>query len=1204
MHTFNRSKTRITVTFEGQCFDDLPRSAVKAGAVPLDDAPLRQEITALGFQIADEFFLEPSPHNQLQMLAGAGSSVAGTAFIEAELGEDEHAVILTDDDGLLRWHIPAQDPGNIQRAGVSAAPGTNRVRFVIPMASPSMETGRASGLLGFAWKAVKTFVLKWVAKKVIDFAVDKLESGIETGPVILSVQGSTDCVRDPDTWKPKMEKPRIDLPGNRTPRVLLFIHGTFSSTLGSFGALAAMAQADSAAGDGSGFIAAACNQYDLILGFDHKTISESPSENAGQILRFLKQIRWPRPPMIDTVCFSRGGLVFRSLIEQKIHKEKFDASFRKAIFVGCTNAGTLLANPDNWNTLIDLYTNIAAGATAAIGAVTGGAWSIAARQILKGVSILLKHIVAYAATSRSAPGIEAMNPSSSFITAINKAETPIASYKDLEYYFVTGDFEPRTASGGLRERFKLWLADGLVDRLMQRAPNDLVVNTGSMTNIDPDRENIRVLGSLPYMKTDGVFHTVYFAQKRTALFLGASLGIPGFDMAASHAFMLIQDNRKTPNYTSNVNVLPDRVDLRDWPYQPHLRPLPDELVNLDLVPEILDQGREGACTGFALSAVINYLLSNRSLRRRTSPFMLYEMARKYDEWPGEEYEGSSARGAMKGWLAHGVCERNHWPVSGMYQLTPDIAKNAMRTPGGAYYRVDHRNIRDMHAALLETGILFATLMVHEGWNDPQMMTTLTYFSNGNKLTRDIRVIARVGRATGGHAVAIVGYTKNGFIIQNSWGESWGSGGFALLPYEDYLLHAMDVWVAQLGVPIEDNVWNDVVELSSDRASTIAGLFRAGKGIPLEEIRPYIIDVENNGRLSRSGKYWTTEADLQQLFFKTIANRVYGSEAKSWKKPRLMLFLHGGLNSEEDAAKRVVAIRDVCLANEIYPLHIMWETSAKETLIHLIEDIFSQEDKRAGSFREWFDKYRAHLRDAKNRAIEISLAKPGQAFWNEMKENARLASLSPDGAIQIASRYVSESLKLAGALKADQWEIHVVAHSAGSIFSAYAIPTILSLGLPLKTVQFLAPAISMDEFAGTLMPLIYGGRCPLPSMYILDDETEKRDTVSRLYGHSLLYLVSNAFESRREMPILGMQKFLDPGMYEPQEPEIRAIQNVYRSNPKQLIVSNSRNDGRSSSRTHGGFDNDLSTMNSVLRVILGLKQNQDPPIMFTAQMLDY
>ena len=37
---------------------------------------------------------------------------------------------------------------------------------------------------------------------------------------------------------------------------------------------------------------------------------------------------------------------------------------------------------------------------------------------------------------------------------------------------------------------------------------------------------------------------------------------------------------------------------------------------------------------------------------------------------------------------------------------------------------------------------------------------------------------------GGHAVAIVGYTPDRFIIRNSWGTEWGSSGFALasIPY--------------------------------------------------------------------------------------------------------------------------------------------------------------------------------------------------------------------------------------------------------------------------------------------------------------------------------------------------------------------------------------------------------------------------------------
>src|SRR5688572_9302182 len=149
------------------------------------------------------------------------------------------------------------------------------------------------------------------------------------------------------------------------------------------------------------------------------------------------------------------------------------------------------------------------------------------------------------------------------------------------------------------------------------------------------------------------------------------------------------------------DAFPDRIDIRDWSYQPHLGALPDQIVSCDSVPAILDQGQEGACTGYALAAVINFRIAARKLRRQVSPRMLYEMARRYDEWPGEDYEGSSARGAMKGWVAHGVCSEESWPadLKGPENLSYEIAEESILTPGGAYYRVMHRNVRDMHAAL-------------------------------------------------------------------------------------------------------------------------------------------------------------------------------------------------------------------------------------------------------------------------------------------------------------------------------------------------------------------------------------------------------------------------------------------------------------------------------------------------------------------------
>ena len=644
-----------------------------------------------------------------------------------------------------------------------------------------------------------------------------------------------------------------------------------------------------------------------------------------------------------------------------------------------------------------------------------------------------------------------------------------------------------------------------------------------------------------------------------------------------------------------LDAVPDRIDVRDWFYQPALAPLPDQLINIDLVPEILDQGSEGACTGFALGAVINFQLAHRNLinarnrERAVSPRMLYEMARKYDEWPGEKYEGSSARGGMKGWVAHGVCSRKSWPDNrfGAEHFTYELGAEGQNTPGGAYYRVMHRNIRDMHAALYEAGILYVTLMVHAGWDEPGPTTkTITYTSTNNLITRELPVIVRKGRADGGHAVAIVGYTRDGFVIQNSWGEGWGSGGFALLPYEDWMLHATDCWVAQLGVPVSLDVW-----AKDGAADTTAGLQRASRAIPLSEIRPYVVDIGNNGKLSDSGDYWTTEKDLERLF------ESIREQTKTWSKRRVMLYLHGGLNKEDAVAQRVVAFRDVCLENEIYPIHIMWETGFWESLKSSILDLFTNEDERAGA--EWLNKLRGGVVDAKDRTIEITAAGPGTKLWDEMKENARLSSV-PGGGMSLLAKHAVLALSALTPGDKKKWELHVVAHSAGSIFAAYAIDKLVSLGANFSTMQFLAPAITVEAFKRLLLPDISKGRCPRPTIYALSDVGERDDTCGP-YGKSLLYLVSNAFEGQREAPILGMERFISSSSQDPNKELVdKDVETLLKKDvdglpglviagagPKAAVLTPTL----SRSETHGGFDNDESTMNSVLFRILRNKPSR-------------
>ena len=34
------------------------------------------------------------------------------------------------------------------------------------------------------------------------------------------------------------------------------------------------------------------------------------------------------------------------------------------------------------------------------------------------------------------------------------------------------------------------------------------------------------------------------------------------------------------------------------------------------------------------------------------------------------------------------------------------------------------------------------------------------------------------------------------MVQNSWGTAWGASGFAVLPYDDWIVNATDAWACR------------------------------------------------------------------------------------------------------------------------------------------------------------------------------------------------------------------------------------------------------------------------------------------------------------------------------------------------------------------------------------------------------------------------
>ena len=119
----------------------------------------------------------------------------------------------------------------------------------------------------------------------------------------------------------------------------------------------------------------------------------------------------------------------------------------------------------------------------------------------------------------------------------------------------------------------------------------------------------------------------------------------------------------------------------------------------------------------------------------------------------------------------------------------------MKTPLGAYYRVNARRLDDMQSALTELNAVAASAAIHEGWRKP-----VREMHNGQPIWVIRRPEGRDPEPLGGHAFLLAGYNDVGFLVQNSWGTTWGRHGYATLPYADWLDNAYDAWVARPGVP--------------------------------------------------------------------------------------------------------------------------------------------------------------------------------------------------------------------------------------------------------------------------------------------------------------------------------------------------------------------------------------------------------------------
>jgi C1A family cysteine protease/peptidoglycan hydrolase-like protein with peptidoglycan-binding domain len=624
-----------------------------------------------------------------------------------------------------------------------------------------------------------------------------------------------------------------------------------------------------------------------------------------------------------------------------------------------------------------------------------------------------------------------------------------------------------------------------------------------------------------------------------ALWDAASLPAAALNSRAAKAKETKVAKETKPTSKRNLKASKDAIDIRDRLYTPPPVSLFDEFPPRDkvkvLLPRytraklILDQGQEGACTGFGLASVINYLRWRKQEQpaklESVSPRMLYNLARRYDEYAGEDYDGSTCRGAIKGWFNHGVCSWTDWPYDSTASVAPryGYARNATQNTVGVYYRIDIKLISDMQAAIQTVGAVYVSACTHDGWNE---VPTIKGVPGGHEA---LPVIGYDGRRAqlGGHAFALVGFNTQGFVLQNSWSAEWGAGGFAVLTYEDWLANAMDAWVVSLGVP-------GVVAGRSVAKGGAAG--PAGRAGSVDTSRwwseaqayQHSVVLGNDGRVSN---YHTQDDRTRTLSYQaTVLPTEWFRQHAATGKKRLVIYAHGGLNSESAAIDRARAMGRYFEGNGCYPLFLVWKTGLLESIGGIIEDKWRQRPAGAGFLGRLADEITARITEQTDRWIEETIGRQGaKPIWSEMKQNASAAFEPSRGGQQL----INALMQLVDTF-GSELEIHLVGHSAGAIILGHLVKAM--------SAQAQARATSVDKLLASLH--LYAPACtvqfanehyaPYPALLqrsrieVLSDKVELDDNTASIYRKSLLYLVSNALEPDLRTPILGLAKVFPGG----------------------------------------------------------------------------
>ncbi len=491
---------------------------------------------------------------EVTMQHGRGSGVDVKEF---DL-PDQHIIEAELENGLILFRR-ADEIGEVS----SDRSGSGGTQLVLPQSLD--QSGNSRGLGAFAVRTYRFFSGSGLGEKAAYATARKLEQK----PRELDGWPYKPAYRDKDVLLPLMRDGgfgEIDasLATRDGAEILVLIHGTASSTMGSFGPIV-HGKSDGTLSPGTTSRTQwerLCKRFKdpkddneekrcLIYGFEHHTLTRSPVQNAIALLEAI-----PRNARLHMLSHSRGGLVgeLLCLLPDTLDKDDLDRyanaglprddldkfkqlmafkapQVQQFVRVAAPMQGTLL-NSDRIDTTFSLLFNL-------MKIVPGGQNVLAdafrefAREFIatrEDVSVL--------------PGLAAMSPESALVAILNRANRTIESPLTV----VSGDIEP----AGILKSLAVFATD-----LFYREDHDVVVHTRAMLKGVPRKPDLKVF---PAQGSD-VNHFSYFSNKMSSkVIVDALTGVENPNLEAHapepEAMELISGTRGSGADKPLVFVLP------------------------------------------------------------------------------------------------------------------------------------------------------------------------------------------------------------------------------------------------------------------------------------------------------------------------------------------------------------------------------------------------------------------------------------------------------------------------------------------------------------------------------------------------------------------------------------------------------------------------------------------------------------------------